>query len=319
MAGTFRRKIAKALAVASLAAVFAPAAAQSQGYPGYDDYYQQSAVQLADYVHPTLASSSTEDVGTRIILYFDISGSIDEAEYQYQLDAMAAAIESDEFRHAVFARGGPGSVAIAVADYDTNAGLRIGWVDIRDEQRDDYKFSALADEIRELPRRSSGMTSQANALLHSATILDNCPWEANKTVIDILADGSENVNAGMLETARQMLTDDYEATINALVTITRQEPNLREWAMEELRTEAGHIRDDGRMLDPGFVKVVATQETSTGGLLEYNRAMEMAFRRKLILEVSGMTLEEVQRDMRENGVLRLHESPVPERFRPGQP
>lgn len=312
-----RRKFLKTLALGSLAAVFGASAAMGQGHPGmgyYDPAAAEEAARFAQvsetlptaFVHPTLASNSTDDVAVRLICYFDISGSIDNQEHQFQLEAMARAIESEDFKRAVFANGGPGSIAISVADFDDSAELRIPWLDIRDPEADDYKFAALANEIRGLQRRASGMTSQSRALVHSMTLFDNSPWGANKSIVDILTDGTINTAHNLLPEARDRLTREYEATINVLVTETTNDSNTRQWAEENLRTLPGHVRRDGTMLEPGFVKVVATQRTNSGGLSEYNRAMEAAFKRKLILEVAGIDIgDEAQQELQQGvGLMR---------------
>lgn len=296
MANKDRRKFLKQALALGLGAVFAPAVAAQDMYDpdaaALQARFAQATAGLPTvYKHETLGSDSTEDVAVRLVCYFDISGSIDNEEHRFQLEAMAAAIESDDFKQAVFARGGPGSLAITIADFDDTAAMRIPWVDFRDREADDHKFAALAEEIRNIPRRANGMTSQARALQNSMLLLDNAPWGADKSIVDILTDGKINTAAEALEPARQLLTTRYEATINALVTETSNETDTRDWAEENLRTLPGHVKRNGSLLEPGFVKVVATQRTNSGGLSEYNRAMQAAFKRKLILEVAGIDID----------------------------
>ena len=60
-----------------------------------------------------------------------------------------------------------------------------------------------------------------------------------------------------------------------------------------------HVKKDGSYLEPGFVKAVATEysEESSTGISAYYKAMELACRRKFVLEVAGITLEELQQKM----------------------
>lgn len=251
---------------------------------------------IENYIHTKLASNSPEKVAVRLVCLFDTSNSIDESEYEFQLEAMAAALESEEFKFAVFGYGGASSIAISVAEFSTRANLQIPWIDIRNKQ-DAYKLDALAEEIRGLIRKGSASTSHVHALRLASDLLENCPWAGDKNIVDIITDGKNNVSRKLLRHERDSLVNDHNATINALVTRTRTANDLDEWARKYLITPPGIGHPNGRYLTPGFVKVVAEQQTSDDGLVEYNQAMKFAFKRKLVLEVAGVELEEIQKQM----------------------
>ncbi|MGZ9096854.1 MAG: DUF1194 domain-containing protein [Micavibrio sp.] len=245
------------------------------------------------FIHPTLASNSSEKVGARLVCLYDISGSVDNTEHDVQIEVMAEAIGSDDFRNAIFYTGGPQSIALCVADFGTTAAMRVPWVDIR--KGDDDKLKLIAHEIRKLARRETGSTHHATALEYSITALDNCPWAGKRTIVDFLTDGENNEGFGSEERmllARETLAKKHEATINALITLD-QDPGLEDWARKNLITESRYIKADGTYLDPGFVKIVATQQTDQGAIVKYRDAMKMAFRRKLILEVAQLELEDL--------------------------
>ena len=245
------------------------------------------------FMHPTLASNSPEKVGARLVCLYDISGSIDNTEHDIQIEVMADAIGSEDFRNAIFYTGGPQSLAICVADFGTTSEMRIGWMDIR--KGDDDKLKLLAHEIRQLKRRETGSTHHAPALELAITALDNCPWAGKRTIVDILTDGENNEggdSAARMLLARETLAKKHEATVNALITLDG-DPNLEQWTRENLITESKYIKADGSFLDPGFVKIVATQQTDKGALVKYQDAMKIAFRRKLILEVAELELEDL--------------------------
>lgn len=303
-----RRKFLKFFGVAAGGAVLMPkdALGQMGGPPGQ---YQPAHVSITDpaqFIHPTLASSSREEVGVRLVSMFDVSGSIDKAEYEVQIDAMADTIASDDFRDAIFFQGGPQSIAICFADFGTYSDLRIPWVDIR--KGDEAKIKLLAEEVRNLKtkRRESGSTHQVTALNYSDLCLTNCPWQAKRSVVDLLTDGQNNGGGGEVELrlARDLLAENG-ATVNALVTVSDNAngDGLEAWARTNLATPPGSKRADGTPLDAGFVKVVAYESTeeSRSAIVEYNQAMELAFRRKLILEVAGVELEELRQYSTGNG------------------
>lgn len=284
-----RRTFLKSIA-GSAAAVFAAQSGIALAEPPHQIFNPQI---VTSPIHPTLASNSTDAVGLRLVCIYDVSGSIDETEHKFQLDAMANALETKDFQDAIFYRGGPQSIAISFVDFGDDAAMRIPWVDIR--KGDGYKLPLLANEVRQLRRREDGGTNHVGALKQAIKNFDVCPWKAERTIIDVLTDGEHNAGAWDLTGTRETLTKQYEATINALITI--DEDDLEDWTKEKLVTPPGHIKRDGRVLDAGFVKVVGTQQSSKnpGALIEYHQAVEMAFRRKLILEVAGIELEELHK------------------------
>jgi hypothetical protein len=255
------------------------------------------------YKHPTLGSDSTEPVGKRIINYLDISGSRDDEEYKLDKETLAETIESADFKNAIFYPGGPQSVALAFADFGSLSELRIGWLDVRKGQ--EYKLIQVAKEIRELPRRESGGTSQVAALTNAALCLDNCPWQAKRSIVDLFTDGAQNTNGSNSDVKNnvEMLARNQKATINALITL--DEADFEKWVKDYLLTPPGFFSSDGSPLEPGFCKIVATQRSSsndpgnTGGqthtVVEYHKAVQLAYRRKLILETAGIELEDLRK------------------------
>lgn len=259
-------------------------------------FAQESGIALpTGFIHPTLASNSSEKVGVRLVCLYDVSGSVDNTEHDVQIEVMAEAIGSDDFRNAIFYTGGPQSIAICFADFGTTAAMRIPWMDIR--KGEDDKLKLLAHEVRKLNRREVGLTHHATALEYAVTALDNCPWAGKRTIVDSITDGENNEGFSSEERmviARETLAKKHEATINALITLD-QDPGLEDWARKNLITESKYTKADGTYLDPGFVKIVATQQTDQGALVKYRDAMKMAFRRKLILEVAQLELEDLHK------------------------
>lgn len=259
--------------------------------------YNQAATGAGNrFIHSTLASNNPDPVGVRLILWFDVSSSIDENEYHAQLDAMASAIRSKDFQDALSFSYGPQSIALCVADFGTNVELRIPWLDVRPGEND--KLRALAAEITGLERRENGMTSHVSALHHSLDCFQNCPWEAQRSIVDIMTDGKNN-NGGSADAVKafvKKLATDHEATVNALVTVPYTQKDLKEWSTKNLVTPGGFIKKDGSALDRGFVKIVAVQDRGNT-LNKMGDAMRIAFRQKLILEVADLEIEELRQQV----------------------
>jgi hypothetical protein len=349
-AGSFLKRLSSRAAASAIAATmvlgslsysFSSAAANPHVSNAVATASSNSAQKKATkgFKHPTLASNSTEPVGLRLVSLFDVSGSIDSAEYEVQLDAMADAIESKAFQDAIFYPGGPGSIAVMFADFSDDSVPQIGWVDVREGE--EWKLKEIAKELRNLKtqRRSNGGTSHVEALKAAKVYFDNSPWAGDRNVIDILTDGTDSSSYSYgrgyygrgtpindeppLDKLRRELAQDYEATINALVTVVPNE-DMEEYARKHLITRPIYNKSDGSPLDAGFVQAVATEvsEESVGGIIKYRKAMEKAFRRKLILEVAGLTPEDLEKymasiedEMKEAAVPpRLH--PLPRPFSP---
>lgn len=247
------------------------------------------------FVHPKLASNRTAPVGARIVCLYDISASIDEAEHNIQLDVMAETIASEDFKNAIFYPGGPQSLAICVADFGDTGEVRVPWIDIGPGEED--KLKLLAHEIRGLKRRQFGSTNHISGLRIANDCMANCPWQAKRSIVDVLTDGEHNSGGGLSELTalRDQLATQHETTINALITLDNNSFELEKWAKDNLITPARFLKRNGALLDPGFVKIVATQQTDAGALVKYNDAMKIAFRRKLILEVAGIELDELHK------------------------
>lgn len=243
------------------------------------------------YKHPTLASRSNDEVGVAIVLMIDISGSIDNADYDAQVQSLARAIGSDNFRDAIFLQGGVDAVAISVIDYGTSVRMRIPWVDIR--EGDDDKLQKLAREIFNLERRESGSTNQADALDFAAMALDNLPWDAKQKNVQIITDGEHNHGGNQDQALKDGVENVREAgaSLDAFLIIDANNTgDLEEYADEKLRTTEATETDDGHIVDEGFVVVVATNKSPSnpGALVKYYQDMLRALVIRLRPETASL-------------------------------
>lgn len=245
-----------------------------------------------NWVHPSMASSTVDDVNLRLICVVDASSSVDYEEWRVQLEVMADALASNDFHDAIFSPAGVGSVALCVVDFGSGAELRIPWMDIR--KGEEYKLPLLAEEVRNLLRRESGSTYHTRALVKSMECFDHCVWQGDRNVVDIITDG-KTTGGGAAPLVHKMAVD-YRATVNALITLVPTMPDLEEWAKKKLVTQDIYNTEEF-MLDPGFVKVVATQQSTKnpGAIVKYKDAMKVAFRRKLILETTRYDLDDFRK------------------------
>jgi len=198
-----------------------------------------------DYAHPTLASESTEPVTMQLGLAMDTSASMSDEEYALQLRATAHALNSRLVRSAIKYRG---SVSVFVIDFGTTARLRMGWVDLRAEDLNDYphynmgytgqygedvrlsdtpdRLDMLVQEILAMPRLESGSTRIWTGMQLSEEMFSNAPWmPVEGRVLDIFGDGTPD-DQMTTNVMRQRLAD-IGVTINGFA-IVNDVPTLEE-------------------------------------------------------------------------------------------
>lgn len=238
------------------------------------------------YKHPVLGSSSKEKVGVALVCLIDASGSMDSADFDAQISSMAEAIASEDFRDSIFLEGGPQSVAITVAEFGSKSYMHIPWVDIR--KGDEEKLKSLAMQIKGIERAQFGNTNQITGIDTAALALENCPWDSDRRVVDMITDGEHNAG-GDLKPSRENLALKHGATLNALVILDSSDGyKQEEWSKENIRTQKNYEWKDGRIVKEGFVIVVASQleSDSYGALVRYYKDMLRAFKAKLRMEIS---------------------------------
>ena len=130
-----------------------------------------------------------EPVDVALVLAVDVSRSIDEDEARLQREGYRAAVTDPRVVAAI--RGGMiGSVAIAYTEW---AGIEyqrlvLPWTLIGSQAAADAWGEALAES----PRASLSWTSISGAIIHAMTVLESCPFEPTRQVIDVSADGINN-------------------------------------------------------------------------------------------------------------------------------
>ena len=126
-------------------------------------------------------------VDTAIVLALDVSGSMTDKSYELQREAVANAMEWQQFQMA--ARTGPiGRIAVAVVQWGDTPHLMIPWTILQFP----YEFKAFAKKIDDMPRAEEGSTCMAKAMEYSVNyVLQQSP-NAGRMVIDISGDGEDN-------------------------------------------------------------------------------------------------------------------------------
>lgn len=143
-------------------------------------------VALTSYSRPGRADGP---VDVALVLAVDVSRSVDEDEARLQREGYRAAVSDSRIVEAI--RGGMlGSIAVAYTEW---AGIEyqrlvVPWTRIG-SQRD---ADVWAEALTQAPRASLPWTSISGAIDHARQMMDQCPHEATRKVIDISGDGVNN-------------------------------------------------------------------------------------------------------------------------------
>ena len=177
------------------------------------------------FAQPSKAQKKME-VDLVLVLAADTSGSIDERKYALQVDGYRYALSNRRVINAMLS-GPLGRVAICYFEW-AGGGLqavRAPWTLIDSPQ------SALgfSQNFVELSRVNKSMTSISDAIAFGTTLIENAPYTANRKVIDITGDGTNNSGPSLPEMRARAL--ERGIVINALAILTanpipRLEPHV---------------------------------------------------------------------------------------------
>jgi hypothetical protein len=315
--GRVKKSLIKAFAaVAALPVLWASPVQSNWGGPGDPVYETQVAENFANvevvnqniYKHQQ-ATGSTDPVGVQLILALDTSGSMNSQEFEVELMATAHSINSEIVRNAIKYRSGLNSAAISVIDFDSNAKLRIPWVDIRGDQINDKPYipndpvnssaapdalDRLANEIKNLPRRGNGGTDIYTATNLSYDLFLGVPWEiggpegTRKRVVDVFGDGTSSNATGLQSSVRRLAT--MGVTVNGFAIINEDE-DLDEHFREYLVTHQRVASPDGVVSDIGRVWPVARNMPTTDnkvGLSAFFDEVTIGMKQKISFEIAGL-------------------------------
>ena len=137
-----------------------------------------------------VARAQPAQVGTALVLLIDVSGSVDNTEYELQKEGVATAFRDPGVVKAIWNQPF-GRMAVAVVEWSDNATVVIPWTIIEDDTGS-ARFASLVDNI---DRTSRGSTALGSAIAFAIGLFDSCSCEAARRVIDVSGDGVNNSGA----------------------------------------------------------------------------------------------------------------------------
>jgi Protein of unknown function (DUF1194) len=155
-----------------------------------------------------------------VILAADVSRSIDDGEFELQRKGYAAAVSDPRVLTAIRARAN-GAIGVCFIEWsgDEEQHVVVDWTEIRDEE----DAGSVAATILSAPRSFMGRTSISAAIDFAMARFAAAKWQANRRIIDISGDGTNNSGRPITEARDQAIATGV--TINGLAIIN-EKPNL---------------------------------------------------------------------------------------------
>lgn len=224
-----------------------------------------------------MASPLTAQCRQALALGLDVSGSVDSQEYRLQLDGLASALRSSEVSGLILSN--PATfVRLAVYEWSEASHHRVllDWTDIRsieDLQRIDQTLNGT--------RRSTAPqgTAVGAAMLAGADLLAS-QTDCWRRTLDLSGDGKHNLGPHPREAKKALATSGV--TINGLV-IGADDPATGDVRYVQVGELSAYYSTWVILGPDAFVEVALGFE-----------AYEEAMTRKLIRELDGLVLSEVQ-------------------------
>lgn len=207
-----------------------------------------------------------EEVELELVLLADASGSITEAEIEFQRQGYAGAITDPRVLSAI-QNSAYGAIAVTYVEWAANTAVVVDWTRIDGLE----SARAFADALIGPPRQAYGRNAIGAALLDGKRLIERNDFEGWRKVIDFSGDSPNSYSGPSISSARDEVVS-AGITINGLPILCRlcdtpaRFPNLAEIYEERI---IGGI---------GAFVVTATSEDD----------LAEAIRRKLILEISGL-------------------------------
>ena len=164
-----------------------------------------------------IAVARAETVDLLLVLAADVSRSIDDGEFNLQRKGYAAAMTDPRVLRAI-AGGRNHAIAITFIEWSgaSDQNVVVDWTVVRDEEA----AGGIAATMIAAPRSFLGRTSISAAIDYSLERLAAASPQAEKRIIDVSGDGTNNSGRPVTEARDQAIASGV--TINGLAIINTQ-------------------------------------------------------------------------------------------------
>ena len=137
------------------------------------------------FAAPALAGTL---VNTELVLSVDVSGSVDQTEFELQRQGYVNAFRDAELIGLI--AGLEHGIAVTLQYWSTTSATPLNWYHITNAAT----ANAFADTIAAAPRPDGNLTNVAAAIESATDLLLTNDFDGDRLVIDISGDGGQNVN-----------------------------------------------------------------------------------------------------------------------------
>ena len=215
-----------------------------------------------------LTAQTYREAGLELVLLADASGSIDAEELAFQRQGYAQAMTNPQVISAI-QNSIYGNVAVTYVEWASNTAVVADWTIIDGPET----AQAFAEKLIGQPRRAYGSNAIGAALLDGLRMIEENDITAPRAVIDFSGDSIRNGFGPTISEARREV-------LAAGVTIN---------ALPILRPEDG--RRAGANLEQEYAERVIGGPRAFMVTAENRASFADTVRRKLVLEISGLTPE----------------------------
>lgn len=220
------------------------------------------------------SAAQAEACRQALVLALDVSGSVNEFEYQQQIDGLAFALNDPEVRSLILLGDGP-PVTLAVFEWSSRNHQFIiqPWIRLDSPQALDLAIA----RIRSHQKVRAGLRTALGTALGFAEGLLSQQSDCWQLTVDVSGDGENNIGATPADMYRRTAFD--RITVNALVVV-------------DSRTEMGDtINQSAEMLETYYKEQVIHGPNAftmiAEGYADYGRAMRLKLIKELAPPVFG--------------------------------
>lgn len=216
------------------------------------------------------AARAADSVDVALVLVDDVSGSIDDGEFDLQKKGYVAAFDDPRVIAAI--GGGPnGQIAVAYVEFasEFQVSTVLNWTIIHDAA----SAHAFAQALSDAPRSARGHTAIGAGIDQGVKLLQEASFAASRKVLDVCGDGTSNSGREPTEARDDALRDNI--TINGLAIANESDVP---WLQAHTHPPGG--------LDNYYERNVVGGETSFVLTIHNYESFEEAITRKLVNEIA---------------------------------
>ncbi len=217
-------------------------------------------------------AQAAEPVDVTLVLVSDVSRSVDDAEFQMEKAGYSAAFNDPRVLAAIHG-GAVGAIAVAYVEFAGPSEVKtvLDWRVVRDVA----SARQFTDALEAAPRSFWGRTSISAGIDHAMQLLAENRFEAQRRVIDVAGDGTNNGGRDVAEARDDALASGI--TVNGL-SIVNEHPASYTYA---------HVQPPGGLTEWYRQNVIGGPGSFVLEVREF-AAFGEAMTRKLISEVAAL-------------------------------